>query len=193
MIINLLLNNWKKILFGGVITIGVGYYLFLKEDITHLKNNIANLKELSAQQKAQIISQNLAYEELQNQMQLRESAIQTLNQQVNIIEGNYKNAQLEIANNRDKLNLDNRITPYWLRLASGDRMPSVSATAKRFNAKESVTEFIIPSAAAAGINDYVNQCEIIANRCNVLIDYINDSNRNYNQILKKYDKISTLN
>jgi hypothetical protein len=189
MIISLIINNWRKILFGGIIAIGISYCATLKHNITILQNSITNLKLLTYQQKAQIISKNLAYQELQNQMLLRESAIQTLNEQLNTIGINYKNAQIEIANNRDKLNLDNRITPYWLRLASGNRMPSVSNAAKGFDAKKPTQEYIRPSDAAAGINDYAQQCEIIATRCNLLIDYINDSAINYNIILQKYGKI----
>jgi hypothetical protein len=184
MIISLLLNNWKKILFGGIIATGISYYLFLKIDISHLNAKIANLNQSNSQLQDQLNGQKIANKVLQNEMQIRESAIESFNIAINEERINHENIRQKIVETAPQLNSTNRISMLWLRLAFGD-MSALPPTTTTTYAESATSGYIIPTSAAIGINRYIESCETIVIQLNKLIDTENALRNNYNKNIGK--------
>ncbi len=178
-ILNLIVNNWRKFaLISLIIILGI-YYSYSKVIITKLRANLilANTQILKQQQEYQILS---------SQSLLKESAIETLNIQLNIAQFNYESSQDAIKKYKDNLNNTNVITKQWMRLALGlaaEKLPSLSSSAESSNGKDDTSGLVLPSDAAEGINEYRFQCQKLKIKDDELIDYIIKSSVNYNKYL----------
>ncbi len=179
MILSLIINNWRKFLFGGISIILLGYCIIVKYEMNSLKTKASSQQNI-------INSQKLAYQVLTNEMQIREAAIEKLNIALNEKRAKHENDQRTIIQNKTRLDDgDNRISMLWLRLAVGD-MSAIPATSSTIIDKTQSTRYIIASSGAAGINQYIESCEIVVTQLNTLIDEFSASSKNYNNLATKY-------
>lgn len=183
MMLELILNNWGKVIIGVLCGFIIGWYLYTTQKIYSLTATKNLLTEQNSLQKQIIIQQKQQYIALQQQQSIIEAKLEELNQMDIQRQTKFEANQNEIKTLKQQLNLTNVITPQWLRLATGEPMPTLSITPGKTNAAIESANAIQPDRSATGINKFVEQCYAEQDRCNILREVVESFAVNYNKTL----------
>lgn len=184
MLISFIMENWRKILWGGFIVSFILVYLYHVDKIKNLKLALDQKQEQIQLQKQYIQSQKVKYTILESQLIINESSLNDYILLTQKYKRDLTDAKLQIQKIANQLDNSNVITYEWLRYATGSpTMSTISSAASSSDGKISPSQSIQPSAAAWGIQEFVNECQLLAVQHDLLIENIYKTAENYNSKL----------